>query len=96
MSYYEQVIIIAKNIQSVAEELSTLKKRRNEWVRPESATFYLLHHTYVTRKDGTTPANLEGVKREALKAFDDLIFSKQSELEGLRFRLVNVAKGGEA
>jgi hypothetical protein len=46
----------------------------------------------VTRDDGTTPAALQGIKREAIKAFDDLIFAKKSELEGLRFKLVNLAK----
>ena len=49
---------------------------------------------YVTREDGTTPAPLQGIKREAIKAFDDLIFAKKSELEGLRFQLVNLAKQG--
>lgn len=96
MSYYQQVATIAEKIASVAKELEGLKKHRNEWTRPQGATFWVGYHQHITRQDGTTPAHLEGVKREALKAFDDLIFAKQNELEGLRFRLVNVAKVGAA
>ena len=96
MSYYEQVATIAENIQSVAKEIEGLKRHRDEWTRPRGATFWVGYHQQITRQDGTTPAHLEGVKREALKAFDDLIFAKQNELEGLRFKLVNVAKGGAA
>ena len=96
MSYYKQVAILAGNIQSVANEIEVLKRHRNEWTKPKGATFWIGYHQHVTREDGTTPAHLEGVKREAIKAFDDLIFAKQNELEGLRFKLVNVAKGGAA
>ena len=94
MSYYQSVVNVAKKIQSVAQEISDLKKERNRWTEPKSASFHLLHHTYVTREDGTTPPRLEGIKREALKAYDELIFAKQNELEGLRFKLVNLAKQG--
>lgn len=95
-SYYKNVASIAESIQSVADEISNLEKSRNDWIRPEGTTFYVLHHTYVTRKDGTTPAHLEGIKREALKAYDEVILRKKSELEGLRFKLVKLAKQGGA
>lgn len=96
MSYYKDIANIAERIKSVADELAGIKKHRNDWTRPKGATFWVGHHQYVTREDGTTPAHLEGVKREALKAYDDLIFAKQNELEGLRFKLVNLAKQGGA
>lgn len=96
MSYFTKVASIAALIEVKAKEIASLEKSRNDWVKPECTTFLLGHHMYVTRKDGTTPEALKGVKREALKAFDDLIFAKKSELEGLRFRLVNVAKEGGA
>lgn len=96
MSYYQDIANIAKQIQDTAEQLQGVKKNRNEWIKPKGATFWVGHHQYVTREDGTTPAHLEGVKREALKAYDDLIFAKQNELEGLRFKLVNLAKQGGA
>lgn len=97
MSYYQQVANAAKQIQEAAEGIANLEKHRNDWIKPKAATFWLGHLMHVTRDDGTTPAALQGIKREAIKAFDDLIFAKKSELEGLRFKLVNLAKqGGEA
>jgi hypothetical protein len=96
VSYYKQVADLAEEIQSTAREIANLEKSRNDWIRPKATTFWLGQHTYVTREDGTTPKALQGVKREALKAFDDLIFTKKSELEGLRFKLVNLAKQGGA
>ncbi len=96
MSYHDKIAETAKLIQGVAEEISSLERKRKEWIIPKAATFYLGQHLYVTREDGTTPACLEGIKREAIKAFDDLIFSKKGQLEGLRFKLINIAKQGGA
>lgn len=96
MSYYKQVAGLAEQIQSKATELAGLEKHRDDWIRPKGTTFWLGHHQTVTREDGTTPAALQGVKREAIKAFDDLILAKKGELEGLRFKLVNLAKQGGA
>jgi hypothetical protein len=96
MSYYKDIANIAEKIKSAADDLEGLRRHRKEWTKPKGTTFWIGHHQYVTREDGTTPAHLEGVKREALKAFDDLIFAKQGELEGLRFKLVNLAKQGSA
>lgn len=80
----------------MAEEIEGLKKHRQEWFRPNGATFWVGYHTHVTLNDGTTPPHLEGVKREAIKAFDDMIFRRKAQLEGLRFKLVNLAKQGSA
>ncbi len=97
MSYYKGVADLAQKIQDKAEQIDSLEKHRNDWIRPKGATFWLGYHQYVTREDGTTPAALQGVRREAIKAFDDLILAKKGELEGLRFELVNIAKAtGEA
>ena len=96
MSYYKDVAALAAKIQAEAEQLASLEKHRNDWIKPKGATFWLGHHQTVTREDGTTPTALQGVKREAIKAFDDLILAKKGELEGLRFKLVNLAKQGGA
>ena len=96
MSYYKQVSELAKEIQDKAESIAGAEKHRHDWVRPKGATFWLGYHMNVTREDGTTPAQLQGIKREVLKAFDDIILTRKSELEGLRFKLVNLAKKGSA
>lgn len=96
MTYYKQVADLAKQIQDKAEALASLESDRNDWIRPKGASFWLGHHMDVTRDDGTTPVALQGVKREAIKAYDDLILAKKGELEGLRFKLVNLAKQGSA
>jgi hypothetical protein len=96
MSYYKKLSDLAEQIQKKADELSSLEKHRNDWIRPKGVTFWLGYHQTVTREDGTTPEAIQGVKREAIKAFDDLILTKKGELEGLRFKLVNLAKTTEA
>ena len=96
MSYYKDVAARAEQIQRKADEIQGLEKHRNEWIKPKGTTFWLGYNQHVTREDGTTPVHLQGLKREAIKAFDELIFTKKSELEGLRFRLVNIAKQGGA
>lgn len=96
MSYYKDVAALAEQIQKKADEIRSLEKHRDDWIRPKAASFWLGYNQYVTREDGTTPVHLQGIKREAIKAFDDLIFAKKSELEGLRFKLVNIAKQGGA
>jgi hypothetical protein len=97
MTYYQNISSIAEKIQSAAKEIISLEKGRERWKRPETEYISLGgSNTYVTSKDGTTPPHLEGIKRETLKAFDQAIFAKQGELEGLRFKLVNLAKKGGA
>lgn len=96
MSYYKNITIIAGQINGVANEIGAIEKSRNEWIKPRGATFWMGYHMHVTQEDGTTPAQLEGIKREAIKAHDELLFLKKSELEGLRFKLVNLAKQGGA
>jgi hypothetical protein len=96
MSYYKEMVEVAKQVGLTAQEIESLKRRRREWVEPKSETFHIGHHAYITREDGTTPAIFVGIKREAIKVFDDLILAKQSQLEGLRFKLVNLAKQGGA
>ena len=94
MSYYKNVVALAEQIKEKAEQIAILEKHRNDWIIPKGTTFWLGHHRHVTAENGTTPAALQGIKREAIKAFDDLILSKKSEIEGLRFKLVNLAKQG--
>lgn len=97
MTYYQNISSIADKIQSAAKEIISLKKGRARWTQPEHEYICLGgSNTYVTSKDGTTPPHLEGIKRETLKAFDEAIFAKQGQLEGLRFKLVNLAKQGGA
>jgi hypothetical protein len=92
MSYHKQVTDLARQIQGKAEQIINLEKHRNDWIKPKGTTFWLGHHQHVTDEDGTTPTALQGIKREAIKAFDDLILTKKGELEGLRFKLVNIAR----
>jgi hypothetical protein len=92
MSYYKQVADLARQIQDKAEAITSLEKYRNDWIKPKGTTFWLGHQQHVTDEDGTTPTALQGIKREAIEAFDDLILTKKGELEGLRFKLVNIAK----
>jgi hypothetical protein len=94
VSYYKNVAALAEQIKEKAEQIAILENHRNDWIKPKGATFWLGYHQPVTLEDGTTPAALQGVKREAIKAFDDLILSKKGEIEGLRFKLVNLAKQG--
>jgi hypothetical protein len=91
---YKNVVALAEQIKEKAEQIAILEKHRNDWIKPKGTTFWLGHHRHVTAENGTTPAALQGIKREAIKAFDDLILSKKSEIEGLRFKLVNLAKQG--
>ena len=92
MNYYKNVVALAEQIKEKAEQIAILENHRNDWIKPKGTTFWLGHHRHVTAENGTTPAALQGIKREAIKAFDDLILSKKSEIEGLRFKLVNLAK----
>lgn len=94
MSYYGKIAAIAEKIQDSAEKLSQLKKHRSDWIKPEGTTFWVGVHQQVTRNDGTTPAHLQGIKREAIKAFDDLILAEESKLEGLRWKLIQLGKEG--
>ena len=93
MSYHEEMDGIAKQMRGAVSDLRDLEKARDNWVVPEKQGFWIGYNATVTRKDGTTNPALVGVKREAIKALDDLIFKKKSEIEGLRFKLIQLGKG---
>ena len=93
MTYAEQVVKLASEIAVEAERLAKLEKSRSEWVTPlrEWVTIGDSRH-YVVGKDGKVAAGLEGMQREALKIHDSQIALSKSRIEGIRFRLVQVAK----
>lgn len=97
MTYAERIATIAKEIAAEADRLAKLEKSRSEWVTPlrEWVTIGDSRH-YIVGKDGKVAAGLEGMQREALKIHDSQIALSKSRIEGLRFKLVQVAKQGDA
>lgn len=91
LTYADQVAALAKRIQTEADAIRNLEKARHDWTRPEGISVYLGQHMYVVRKDGLNPS-LAGMQREALAYIDARLHAKHSELEGLRFQLVQLGR----
>lgn len=95
MSYANQIEELAWQIGSEARALRELQKERASWLTPGGKAFYVGNDShYVVRKDGSVCPGLEGVQREAVKLHDERIIAANSRIEGLRFKLVNLAKTG--
>lgn len=98
MTYAERIATIAKEIGAEADRLVSLEKSRSDWVAPEREWLDIgPSRHYIVGKSGKVTAGLEGVQREMLKIHDAQIAQSKGRIEGLRFKLVQVAKqGGEA
>ena len=97
MSYAKQVVELADQIREEARKLESLEKGRNRWTTPKAETFHVGSTNYwVVRENGTVTPGLEAIQREAVKLHDDQIFAAKSRIEGLRFKLVQLAKNGGA
>ena len=97
MSYAEQILEITDQIKAEAEKLRALENGRQGWTKPKGETFYIGKQNYwVVRENGTVMPGLEAIQREAIKLYDDKIFEANSRIEGLRFKLVKLAKEGGA
>lgn len=98
MSYAQKVSELAEVIQSKAGAIKKLEEARKNWTDPKSTmTFWLGDHVRVFMADGTVHPALKGVQRAALECIDEQLFKRNSELEGLRFKLVQLGrKGGVA
>lgn len=97
MSYAKQVVELAEQIREEGRKLESLESGRNRWMKPEAETFYIGSTSYwVVRKDGTVTPGLEAIQREAVKLHDAQIIAAKSRIEGLRFKLVQLAKNGGA
>lgn len=97
MSYTKQIVEIAQQIEREARALGSLEEDRAEWTKPDGRRYSIGEWRYpVVRKDGTVTPGLEGVQREALAVLDGMISAQRSKIEGLRFKLVQLAKNGGA
>lgn len=90
-TYADQVVGITEAIQAKAKTIKEFEKSRADWVRPEGCSIYLGRHTYIVRKDGVYPP-LAAVHREILSFFDMRLHGLHSELEGLRFQLIQLGR----
>ena len=97
MTYAERIATIAKEIGAEADRLVSLEKSRSDWVAPEREWLAIgPSKHYIVGKSGKVTAGLEGVQREMLKIHDAQIAQSKGRIEGLRFKLVQVAKQGGA
>lgn len=97
MSYTKQIVEITDQIAREACALESLEEDRAEWVKPDGRKFSAGAWRFpVVRQDGTVTPGLDGIHREAVKLLDGLIASQRSKIEGLRFKLVQLAKNGSA
>lgn len=93
-TYAQRVLEVTKEIEVAAEMIRSLEKTRDDWTRPEGITIQIGYPFPVVRKDGTVQPLLAGVQREALRTIDDRLHHYRGQLEGLRFRLVNLGREG--
>lgn len=97
MTYAERIATIAKEIGAEADRLVSLEKSRSDWVAPEREWLAIgPSKHYIVGKSGKVTAGFEGVQREMLKIHDAQIAQSKGRIEGLRFKLVQVAKQGGA
>ena len=97
MTYAERIATIAKEIGAEADRLVSLEKSRSDWVAPERGWLAIgPSKHYIVGKSGKVTAGLEGVQREMLKIHDAQIAQSKGRIEGLRFKLAQVAKQGGA
>ena len=96
MSYTEQIIEITSEIKTLAVRIADLEKERDAWTnRNRGKNFYIGGKSCkVFQQDGTVDPRLEGVQREAIRLHDAEIIKAKGLIEGLRYKLVRVAKNG--
>lgn len=94
-TYAERVAEIASKIKAKAEYISSLEKTRAEWLQPDYKMFEFGGQRYkVVLPDGKVNPAFAGIQREALALHDRQLLRANSELEGLRWRLLQLGKEG--
>ena len=94
-TYAERVVEIAGKIKAKAAYIAELERTRAEWLQPDYKTFQFGGNTYkVVLPDGKVNPDFEGIQREALALHDRQLLKANSELEGLRWRLLQLGKEG--
>ena len=96
MSYYtEKIIEISEEMAYFARRLEQLHDTRDLWVNPKRGGSFIVggeNRKVVHPDDGSIINGLEGVQREAVKLHDAEILIVESRIEGLRYKLVTIAK----
>lgn len=94
MTYAETIIELTDAIGGLARKLERLHDARDLWVNPKRSGSFSVGGVSrkVVQPDGTITPGLEGVQREAVRLYDAEILSVKSQIEGLRYKLVLVAK----
>lgn len=95
-TYAAKVVEITGLILEKAKAIRVMEQARYDWTRPEGVSIHIGQHHYAIRKDGTVNPTLEGVQREVLAVIDSRLQKLNSELEGLRFKLVTLGREGGA
>lgn len=92
-TYAERVAEVAAKIKAKAEYIANLEKTRAEWLQPDYKTFQFGGHTYkVVLPDGKVNPAFAGIQREALALHDRQLLRANSELEGMRWQLLQLGK----
>ena len=95
-SYTDQVAQLAEHIRRKAAQIQNMEKARLKWASPGAERIHIGENLEVVLVDGSVNPGLEGVHREVLAYIDNQLHKLRGELEGLRFRLVNLGKTGGA
>lgn len=90
-SYAIQVRDLAKQITGKATTIAEMEEARVRWTTPGNMSIWIGEHLTVVRPDGVNPA-LAGVQREAVAYIDSRLHKLRSEMEGLRFRLIQLGR----
>lgn len=92
-TYVERVAEIAAGIKRKAEYIAALETSRAEWLKPDYQVFQFGGHSYkVVLPDGKVSPPFAGIQREALALHDRQLLKAKSELEGLRWKLLQLGK----
>ena len=94
-TYAHRVAEIASKIKAKAEYIANLEQTRAEWLRPDYKVFQFGGHSYkVVLPDGKVNPPFAGIQREALAIHDGQLLKANSELEGMRWKLLQLGKEG--
>jgi len=89
--YTARVKTLAERIVENAKAINEMEDVRLRWTSEKGISIWVGQHLSVVRADGVNPA-LAGVQREALAYIDNRIHMLSSELEGLRFQLIQIGR----
>jgi hypothetical protein len=90
-SYAARVRKLAERIVEKAKAINEMEDARLKWTSEKGISIWVGQQLSVVRADGVNPA-LAGVQREALAYIDNRIHLLSSELEGLRFQLIQLGR----